>query len=193
MQTPAGQETSHKYNMRRRLDTLRHAILGPLIAPPLGFKEVLNKHFALCRQRIVIQARRWALEARGTQLEARFEKVYGQILSRLICLDSVLLDLPPLEPLKEDVQFLTQNDPTFLLDYISKSELKPAATTASATSVAAPPLPSASSAAVSPWGADFNPWGGGVDNAAADIMAMHSGTPFGTVSKDDDDDDDFYA
>jgi hypothetical protein len=121
--TPAGTEASRRYNSKRRLDTLRHAIIAQIRDPPKGFEEVTKRHFAMCRQRITAQARRWTLEARGSALEGRFEKAYGQLLSLLSEQGFEGRDCLP--PLKEDLAYLTREDPTFMSAEIS--DRKPAA------------------------------------------------------------------
>lgn len=134
MNTQAGRDGSRRYNSQRRLDTLRHAIIGHIRDPPRGFEEVSRRHFAMCRQRIVAQARRWTLEARGSALEARFNTAYGQLLSLLACGapsgsesagDEEPESIASLSPLKEDIAFLAQQDPSF--PFNDEEARKPAA------------------------------------------------------------------
>lgn len=181
--TPAGKDASHKYNLRRRLDTLRHGVLEPLIEPPLGFQEVLKKHFAVCRQRIIVQARRWALEARGTQFQPRFEKVYGQILSRFNEMDPELLELDPLKALDDDIKFISRHDPSFFLGNNAEKK-RSAGPPAVPSPFAAAPFP-LTNHAVNPWGAGFNPWEGSVG-------AAYSSTP-NDARAESSEEDDFYS
>ena len=78
--TKAGQEGSFEYNNRVRLATIRYAMIAPLRAAPDGFTEIVLRHFSLCRKRILPQARRWVLEARGSALEPHFERSYAELL-----------------------------------------------------------------------------------------------------------------
>lgn len=68
--TPAGERGSRRFNNKIRLHTLRYAIIAPLKHPPLGFDEVTKRHFAMCRKRVLTQARLWTAEAKGTPLFA---------------------------------------------------------------------------------------------------------------------------
>lgn len=109
--TKAGKEGSFEYNNRVRLATLRYAMLEPLRSPPIGFAEVVLRHFSLCRKRILPQARRWVLEAHGSPLESRFERSYAELLfllgeERLQLSDS-------LPPLKDDVDALEETGAGF--------------------------------------------------------------------------------
>jgi hypothetical protein len=110
--TKAGRDASTRYNNNLRLETLRHAIVGNLRHPVLGFEEVGRRHFSMCRKRIVVQARRWMLEAKGTPLYKRFEKVYAELLHLLSAEDLQTYDSLP--PLADDLQALRRLDPTFL-------------------------------------------------------------------------------
>jgi ubiquitin-protein ligase len=176
MHNATGRDASMRYNMKRRLDTLRHAILEPLIEAPLGSEEVVQRHFAFCRRRIAVQARRWTVEAQGTSLAGRFEKVYGQILSRLSSLSTGLLEeISPLEATSEDIQFLSARDSTFL-KYNADTDRKPAAVPARY----AGDTPSTSFAA-NPWATDSS--GGAVQG--------HTSTAGKTDTSDDE--DDFYS
>jgi hypothetical protein len=123
MSTPAGTEASRRYNSKRRLDTLRHAVIAQIRDPPKGFEEVSQHHFAMCRQRITAQARRWMLEARGSSLERRFASAYGQLVSLLSEQRFERQDCLP--PLEEDLAFLRREDPTFTS--IEMLDRKPAA------------------------------------------------------------------
>lgn len=156
-------------------------MLEPLVNPPLGFEEVLKKHFALCRQRIVAQARRWTLEAEGTQCAPRFEKVYNQILGRLSTMELHLL--PPLAPIKEDIDYLLAHDPNFFGK--GGFDQKPAASPLSVTSSA--PL---SFNAANPWSAavvdSSNPWAGAG-------FVQHSQPSNWDSAGAAEDEDDFYS
>ena len=110
--TPAGKKGSTKYNNELRLATLRHAIVGQLRSPPNGFEEVTIRHFAMCRQRIVVQARRWMLEARDSDLCARYEQIYGELLS-LLDTES-MREYGSLPPLLEDLKALEKLEPSFI-------------------------------------------------------------------------------
>ena len=78
--TAAGRTGSARYNNEIRLSTLRHAIIDQLKNPPKGFEDVVRRHFATFRRRLLIQAKVWCLEARGTELHGRFERAYSELV-----------------------------------------------------------------------------------------------------------------
>mmetsp|Transcript_24283 Transcript_24283/g.55064 ORF Transcript_24283/g.55064 Transcript_24283/m.55064 type:complete len:625 (+) Transcript_24283:1-1875(+) len=78
--TAAGRAGSARYNNEIRLSTLRHAINDQLRSPPKGFEDVVRRHFATFRRRLLIQAKVWCLEARGTELHDRFERAYSELV-----------------------------------------------------------------------------------------------------------------
>lgn len=86
-------------------------MVGQLRAPPVGFQEVTVRHFAMCRQRIVVQARRWMIEARGTNLYPRYERSYAELLSLLNTESMSQFECLP--PLPEDVEALVTVDAPF--------------------------------------------------------------------------------
>jgi hypothetical protein len=85
------------------------------------------RHFALCRKRILAQARRWTLEAEVSPLFPRFKRSYEELLTLLSSDDLVLHRLPgkasvddedaPLEatipPNESDLRALRSLDPAF--------------------------------------------------------------------------------
>lgn len=81
--TPAGRKGSARYNNTLRLSTLRHAIIEPLKSPPKGYEIVTRRHFAMCRKRLIVQAKIWTLESRGTSLHGRFMKAYSELVGLL--------------------------------------------------------------------------------------------------------------
>ena len=81
--TQAGDEGSRRYNLSLQLATLRHAVIAHLRDPPRGYAEVVRRHFAMCRVRLVAQARRWVIESYGTELYARFVHAEGELLKLL--------------------------------------------------------------------------------------------------------------
>ncbi|CAB9500530.1 (E3-independent) E2 ubiquitin-conjugating enzyme [Seminavis robusta] len=95
--TPAGEEGSKRFNNKIRLHTLRHAMIAHLRHPPLGFEEVTKRHFVLCRKRILVQARRWTMEAQGTPLFQSFVRAYEELLTLLTADDLVNHKLPSQE------------------------------------------------------------------------------------------------
>lgn len=109
--TPAGRKGSAKYNNEVRYCTLRYATVGHLRSPPKGFEEVALRHYALCRQRIVVQARRWMLEARDSDLYPRYQQTYAELLS-LLDTES-MREFDSLPPLPEDLALLEKLDPSF--------------------------------------------------------------------------------
>ena len=138
----------------------------------------------MCRQRIVAQARRWTLEARGSPLEERFVKAYGQLLSLLSKYD--FHGHACLPPLKEDISYLAREDHSFSTPRL-KEDRKPSAMPLQATSVTniwqddaaafLTALADTQSAKVNPWASNQtavqNPWS----------------VPSGLGVKDDDQDD----
>ena len=127
--TKAGKEGSFEYNNRVRLATIQYAMLEPLRSPPIGFAEVVLRHFSLCRKRILPQARRWVLEARGSPLASRFERGYAELLfllgeERLHVFDSV-------PPLKDDMKALGEYRSRFaaIPENVEKNECEDTSTT----------------------------------------------------------------
>ena len=110
-ESDVGREGSAKYNNTVRLETLRCAMVGQLRRPPKGFEDVTVRHFAVCRQRIVVQARRWMLEARDTSLYGRYERAYGELV--VLLGDETMSKFECLEPLAEDIKALESLEPAF--------------------------------------------------------------------------------
>jgi ubiquitin-protein ligase len=109
--TDIGRKGSAKYNNTVRLETLRCAMVNHLNCPPKGFEDISVRHFALCRKRIVVQARRWMLEARGTSLYGRYERAYGELV---VLLGAQNTKFECLEPLAEDINALESLEPAFI-------------------------------------------------------------------------------
>jgi hypothetical protein len=152
-----------------RLATLRHAIVSQIRSPPGGFEEVSRRHFMMCRQRIVAQARRWMLEERGSPLYPRFEKIYSELLSLVSSMTTQERSgcLPPLD---DDLSRLEVLDPDFPRaaegndSKPSASEVQPGASSHSTDGTA-----------------DYNPW-------ASPNTAKESQTEESDVAEDPDDD-----
>ncbi|KAL9180251.1 hypothetical protein ACHAXT_008221 [Thalassiosira profunda] len=81
--TQAGERGSRRYNNTLRLATLRHAIIEPLGSPPKGFEDVTRRHFAMCKRRILVQAKVWLMESKETELHGRFVKAYRELVALL--------------------------------------------------------------------------------------------------------------
>ena len=79
----AGKKGSARYNNTLRLSTLRHAIIEPLKYPPKGFEDVVRRHFAMLRKRVLTQAKIWTLESEGTELASRFKRAYSELVGLL--------------------------------------------------------------------------------------------------------------
>jgi hypothetical protein len=126
--TVAGIEASRSYNLKRSLDTLRYAIIEPLTNPSTGLEEIIHRHFAICRLQVLAQARRWALEAEGTELATKFVVVFDRLVAALHGIpDDVKAKYPPLAPRPEDLRFLRKKRNS-LFAHLDKIE-RPAATT----------------------------------------------------------------
>jgi len=78
--TVAGIEGSARYNHTLRLATMRHAVIAHLKSPPRGFEEIAKRHFSLCRKRLLVQARRWMVEAKGIPIYNRFVRAYNELV-----------------------------------------------------------------------------------------------------------------
>lgn len=119
--TTAGKKGSARYNNTLRLSTLRHAIIEPLKYPPKGFEDVVRRHFAMLRKRVLTQAKIWTLESQGTELEKRFERAYSELVG-LLSSDALLAcqeweveevggsTFGALPPLSDDIQTLERLD-----------------------------------------------------------------------------------
>jgi hypothetical protein len=171
--TPAGRAGSLKYNNTVRLATLRHAMVEHLRSPPKGFEEVTMRHFSMCRGRIVAQARRWMLEARGTGLHSRYERTYAELLSLLS--EKPMQKHDSLPPLREDLEALEKLDSSFgkMVESKDDGDQKQRAETPTGDSPLAP---------------GFNPWAVPADEASQ----MLAESSYRDVV-DDDADDDLYA
>jgi len=197
--TKEGKEGSKKYNMVLRLGTLRHAIIAHLRSPPVGMEDVVKRHFDLCRKRIIVQARRWADEAEGTNLHPRFERAYAELITLFAQRDS---DGPSLEPLKKDLVAVAKHDENFHKYMVQKGEADD--TKMSARDVKARKFkvvrerkevvpsqhqdaPSAATPPTPPPSAPTNPWS--MSTAANPINFPHTSKQ---ANDDDDDDDDMY-
>lgn len=123
--TPAGEEASSRFNNKIRLATVRHSMIDHLRSPPCGFEEVTLRHFSLCRKRLVVQVRRWMVEARGTPIERKFERAYAALV-KLLSSDRMKefagYHSSVLPPLDEDVECLRRLDPEFVLHRLSSDE-----------------------------------------------------------------------
>jgi hypothetical protein len=104
--TPAGAESSDRYNLVLQLATLRHAIIAPLKQAPVGLEEICLRHFGLCRRRILVQAQRWMLEAedRESTLLPRFQRAYSELVSLID--EKFPKDAPALAPWESDIKAL---------------------------------------------------------------------------------------
>ena len=190
--TQAGKDGSRRYNSKRRLDTLRHAVIAQIRNPPKGFEEVSDRHFAMCRQRIVAQARRWTLEARGSPLEGRFVKAYGQLLSLLS--EQNYQGRPCLSPLKEDLAYLAREDPSFSVSGTPLEDSKPAAQPVRGGTrgqSVSQDQAAAVLAAVAAAQNSTNPWSTG-SNGSSNPWAFPPSSA-ATGSANDDEDDEFYT
>ena len=76
-----------------------------------GFEGVNVRHFAVCRQRIVVQARRWMLEAHDASVYGRYERAYGELVVLLD--DETMNKFECLEPLADDIKALESLEPAF--------------------------------------------------------------------------------
>eukprot|EP01052_Picozoa_sp_SAG31_P018058 SAG31_NODE_1262_length_9072_cov_11.697760_8_plen_81_part_00 len=54
---------SRDYNDNLRYQTIRHAMLGQLRRPPVGFEDVVQQHFATLSTAIMAQCKQWTDEA----------------------------------------------------------------------------------------------------------------------------------
>ena len=61
--TPEGRAHSFAYNEELRLNTIRHAMIGQIRAPPVGFERTVRRHFRTQRKRIEAQCARWLRES----------------------------------------------------------------------------------------------------------------------------------
>jgi hypothetical protein len=172
--TPTGQAGSLNYNNTVRLATLRHAMVEHLRSPPRGFEEVTIRHFSMCRTRIVAQARRWMLEARGTGLHSRYERTYAELLSLLS--EKPMQKYDSLPPLQEDLDALEKLDTSFGRMVGSKEDGDQKQGARQTPTGGSPLLPG------------FNPWA--VPSDEASQMLNESSN---RDAVDDDDDDDLYA
>lgn len=174
--TKAGRDASTRYNNHLRLETLRHAIVGNLRHPVLGFEEVGRRHFSMCRQRIVVQAQRWMLEAKGTPLYKSFEKVYAEVLLLLSAEDLQTYDSLP--PLADDLKALRRLTRSRLDDDDRKPSARPPRLEPPVNSNDVHPVPSVSEGQISV----ANPW-------AAATSAFASFVPGSQGTNDDSDDE----
>ncbi|KAL3925597.1 MAG: hypothetical protein SGARI_005813 [Bacillariaceae sp.] len=122
--TRAGMEASTRYNANLRLATLRYAINQPLKHPPLGFEDISLRHFSMSRKRLLVQVKRWVLEAKGTALHSRLERGYCELVHLLTSVKDIN-SYDALPPLEDDVAALQRLQPTFLAQ--EHDERKPAA------------------------------------------------------------------
>lgn len=195
--TEAGRAGSMKYNTEVRLATLRYAMVQHLRYPPKGFEEVTLRHFSMCRRRILVQARRWMLEARGTSISTRFQRSYSELLSLLTADTMHLYDSLP--PLSEDLEAIEKLDPSFRYISPDTASTMQTRTTCSGTATGAPDddddrqKPSQLDVASldSPH-AGFNPWA--VPSHAAAGQRLAAGP---SISRDDqgndESDDELYS
>lgn len=80
MHTAEGRAASAAYSRPFLHDTLKWAVLDQLQHPPKGFEAVVERHFALKKERILLQAQQWAKENPAVtplipQLKAEFDKL----------------------------------------------------------------------------------------------------------------------
>ena len=81
--TQAGEQGSRRYNNTLRLSTLRHAIINHIKSPPVGFEDVVRRHFAMVRKRLLFQAKVWLEESKDTELHSRFVNAYSELVALL--------------------------------------------------------------------------------------------------------------
>eukprot|EP01114_Cavostelium_apophysatum_P010870 TRINITY_DN2500_c0_g2_i1.p1 TRINITY_DN2500_c0_g2~~TRINITY_DN2500_c0_g2_i1.p1 ORF type:complete len:1245 (-),score=372.21 TRINITY_DN2500_c0_g2_i1:122-3856(-) len=80
--TKEGDMRSKEYNETIRLGTLRHAILGQLRAPSLGFEDVIKTHFRLQKDRVLTQCKEW-LDDASPENAPKFERTFEDIKTEL--------------------------------------------------------------------------------------------------------------
>ena len=182
----AGEEGAKRYDTILRLATLRHAIIAQIKRPPVGFEEVSRKHFSMCRSRLLVQARRWGADAKGTAMYPRFRRAYKDLL---VLLSSDKFQYMgggrhenaevqgALLPLTNDLHSLEKLDPQFMasVDLLSTVEKVPVATSVADESTKGfgeiskmgiavnmnggnTKLSASNDALQSPGSNDFNPW-----------------------------------
>ena len=175
--TPVGRDGSQRYSSKIRLETLRHAIIGQLRNPPKGFEEITRRHFGMCRQRIVVQARRWMLESRGSPLEQRFRRAYEQLLA--LFSEQEWGDVQVLPPSNEDMAFLTREDPSF----VAQEDSKPAASASQPTEAEKEYMATAIATMISA----TNPWAVSATEGGVSNVSSHQS------QQNEADEDDFYS
>ena len=198
--THQGDESSARYNNNLRLATLRHAIVGPLRNPPKGFEEVTKRHFGMCRQRILLQAKIWTMEAINTPLYSRFVRVYKELL--LLLADNELKESNCLLPSANDVHKVSMADPSLRQEFENLSKASDCRDSkimsGEVTSHSLGPSDSGITSNVTPASANqtindpttYNPW---LDSTESHLFASslsQGGDQNGTADASD---DDFYA
>ena len=193
--TRQGDESSARYNNNLRLATLRHAIVGPLRNPPKGLEEVTKRHFGMCRQRILLQAKIWTMEARNTPLYSRFARVYKELL--LLLTDNSLHESNCLLPSPNDVDKVSMADPSLREEFesiaqASRSRDSKMMSCDVTTQSLGPPdggnMTNATSANIDP--TTYNPWLVATANHSFTTSLSQGGDQNGAA---DTSDDDFYV
>jgi hypothetical protein len=113
--TRQGQIGSEAYNRNIQCATIRYGMIDMIRHPPIGFEDVITRHFALCRQRIVLQCKRWMHEMASTSYSSRFEKHYTDLVMLLTEKMSTDFKKYPmvLLPLEEDWKVVCRYDASF--------------------------------------------------------------------------------
>jgi len=58
-----------------RLATIRHAMIGMLVAPPMGFEKTVRSHFLLKKQTILTTVNSWLNEAKSSDSDGYYEEL----------------------------------------------------------------------------------------------------------------------
>jgi len=74
--TKEGDDASTSYNETIQFNNIRYAIIQNLREPPVGFEEVIKKHFSLLKYEILMQCEKWVSVAKD---KAKMTKVVEQL------------------------------------------------------------------------------------------------------------------
>lgn len=100
--TPKGEQQSRAYNEVIRLATIRWAMIDMLQRPPPAFVDVIRRHFALKKDRVLRDVNQWLEDAREAHKGSMFTSASATYIENLVKsieeLKKELESLPPYPP-----------------------------------------------------------------------------------------------
>ncbi|XP_019628918.1 PREDICTED: uncharacterized protein LOC109473492 [Branchiostoma belcheri] len=96
--TAETEEQSAKYNNKLQVDTVRWAMLHQIRQPPVGFEDVIRRHFFLQKEAVLQQCCRWLRDCRDEEKLPKLRRAIEELKTELDKLE----DITDIEEEEED-------------------------------------------------------------------------------------------